>query len=334
MRIIGLPDQSHHVVGPGVLIKFASMAFTRDLETAFTTLPFRPQSTLVPEEQTGVIKRVGEGEDISFEMNGRPRIMAHVPGPVLALNLLFPFNYFHFMIECLPSVYALMREGVLEPETMLVSGLLHPNMALALSFLMRERRMSIIQLRAGGDAVLSEQVILPRSSFYSAERLDGGITPPYCNAENIAALREGLRPTWSDPRQHPPLKLLIRRKRDGRSIVNFDEVERRAVAAGYTVMAPEDYSLNQQVRMFSTASHIIGPTGAWLSNLLFVRRRTRVAVFYPETCREGPIWNLLGRACGVEVEEIFCPIAKYDELQPIHSDYFVPPEILNPLLKD
>ncbi|MGC8000565.1 hypothetical protein, partial [Salmonella enterica] len=84
-----------------------------------------------------------------------------------------------------------------------------------------------------------------------------------------------------------------------------------------------------QVRLFSSASRIAGPTGAWLANLLFTRDDAKVSVFYPATCEaEKTIWTGLGDACGVEVQDIYCPVTLLRERQPIHSDFNIPLDAL------
>lgn len=76
----------------------------------------------------------------------------------------------------------------------------------------------------------------------------------------------------TDPqRERGPLKLFIRREgaNTGRNLTNQDEVENWFVARGYSVVNPGALAFDEQVILFTRASHIAGVEGAALANLLF-----------------------------------------------------------------
>jgi capsular polysaccharide biosynthesis protein len=61
---------------------------------------------------------------------------------------------------------------------------------------------------------------------------------------------------------------LARRQNSDRDF-NSAEVEAWARADGFHAVYPEEFSFAQQVALFRSATHIIGPTGAAFSNVLF-----------------------------------------------------------------
>jgi capsular polysaccharide biosynthesis protein len=59
-------------------------------------------------------------------------------------------------------------------------------------------------------------------------------------------------------------------------LMPIDEICDAAERAGYELVAPEDYSVTEQVRMFGTARGVAGPAGAAFTNMLFCRVGTKV----------------------------------------------------------
>lgn len=71
---------------------------------------------------------------------------------------------------------------------------------------------------------------------------------------------------------HEPLPervFVSRRSAARRRCLNAEEVERRFVAAGFTVVYPEDLALPDQVRLFSTVPVVAGYAGSGLINTVF-----------------------------------------------------------------
>ena len=131
----------------------------------------------------------------------------------------------------------------------------------------------------------------------------------------------------------PDRKLYVRRISDLRAVSNAEEVEQLARDAGYQVVQPELLNFLEQVELFSRASHIMGPTGAWAANLLFAPQNARIDIFCPEPSRtDRNIWVGLGEPLGMQVDITYCPVTK-SHYFPVHSDYSIPLETLKALLR-
>jgi capsular polysaccharide biosynthesis protein len=305
----------------------ASLVFSQDLEDAYIATPFDPKVEYLQEEMIRTLRRVSVGDQIGFEFGQGLDMVGHLVRDVIPLNLLHPANYFHFLIECLPSLLFLIQHDLVSANALLVTGHLHPNMALALNYVTQRAPLPILQLRSL-QGVLCDRVLLPPPSWHATELLNGGVSDSTYDAEKVRFARDAFKPLWADRATTSPVKLFIRRLAIQRMLSNADEAERLAVAAGYQVIDPGGLDLYDQIRIFSSASHIVGPTGAWAANLLFARDDAKVTVLYPETCAtEKNTWKALGEACGIEVDEVYCPIT-LRKRQPIHSDFRVPPEEL------
>lgn len=321
-----LRGEPAHFINQAVLMAGSQMAYSAGLDTAYVASPFNPDVDLCPEETIRTLARVEKKGQIAFEFTQPPEIIGHLSRDVIAFNLLHAQNYFHFLIEYLPSLFALAKTNRVAPNAMIATGLLHANMWTALLAVIEHLSIPVIQLRKT-QAVTCDRAILVTPSWHGAERISGVISDSTYNGDNIRQMREAFRPYWS-AQGETGLKLYLRRTGGQRLLTNADALEQMAVAAGYRVIDAATLSFEEQIRVFSGASHIVGPTGAWLANLIFTRENTRLTVLYPVTCESGVgIWTKLGEICGVQTRAMFGPVTLYRERQPIHSDFMIPPEL-------
>jgi capsular polysaccharide biosynthesis protein len=95
----------------------------------------------------------------------------------------------------------------------------------------------------------------------------------------------------ADPvRQLGPLKLFVRREfaANGRNLSNQAEVERWFVDKGYMSINPGTMSMEEQVILFSRATHIAGVEGAALTNILFAVNAVQILMMAsPNTASEN-----------------------------------------------
>lgn len=332
MIVTELRNEPAYVLSPAIVMAGVSLVFSQNFDDGYIATPFDPKRDYLQEEVASRLVRAGDGDQISYDFAKTPDIVGHLSRDVVPLNLLHPGNYFHFLIEWLPSLLFLVQNNLLSSNALVVSGILHPNMWLALQFVTQRQPLPILQLRLF-QAASCDRVILAPPSWHATELLSGAITDSTYTASNVLLAREAFKPIWGNA-STPRLKLFIRRRGGQRHLTNADEAEQLAIAAGYTVIDPGVMGLKDQIDAFNAASHIIGPTGAWAANLLFARDDAKVTILYPSTgATEKNIWKMLGEVCGIDVEELYCPITHFRERQPIHSDFRVPPEELAPRLR-
>jgi capsular polysaccharide biosynthesis protein len=105
-------------------------------------------------------------------------------------------------------------------------------------------------------------------------------------------------------------KIYLTRK-NGRMILNNEAVETLLVKLGYEIVDPGDLSFQDQVLLFSSASEIVAPNGAALSNLIFASEGCKVL------CLNSPFTVMFS---------MFASLAKFSKceflvLGGIHDEY-------------
>jgi capsular polysaccharide biosynthesis protein len=183
------------------------------------------------------------------------------------------------------------------------------------------------------NAVRCKKVLLAQGSFFANELISG--VPPigHYAPHNINILRELLltKRTLNSPPSGDFSRIFIYRKSLWRRLVNIDEISDIARKLNYRVMCPEEYSFDEQLAIFNSASVVVGPTGAWMANLLFMNRDKQVKVLYPDTMRNSSFWSGFASILNLKLENFYFttdlpqnPAIK--GFQPMHSDFYVPPD--------
>lgn len=316
------------VLNSALLVAGSGMVFSQDLTQGYTATPFDPSVDVTQEEVIRTLVRTTDADGTRFEFRQPPEVLAHLNRDAAPLNLMHPANYFHFLVEALPSLLSLIEQGFLSRDAILVSGLLHPNMWQALRYATQPFPLPIMQLRPL-QAVTCDRAILAPPSWHATELRSGGVSPSVFKPDNIALLRKAFQPLWLNLPPAQRIKVFIQRAAAHRALSNAQELEALAVAAGYRLVDPGRLTLLDQIRTFSAASHIVGPTGAWAANLVFANA-AKVTILYPQPCAvDGEnLWGGLARVCGLEAEEIYGPVTQLHPQMPIHSNFMIPPDAI------
>jgi hypothetical protein len=178
---------------------------------------------------------------------------------VLAANRGFA-NYFHWMVDCLPSFWFAQR-SFREDELRLVAPPLPSFAAETLGWLgIPVDRIHRI-----------EDVPQYFEELYYPTSLHGRIHcfhPRMRSVLSSIAGHAGTRP--------PPTKLLYVSRADAarRPLANEAELEAALRGLGFETVCPGEHSVAEQRRLFSTARLVVGPHGAGLTNLVFMQPRT------------------------------------------------------------
>jgi capsular polysaccharide biosynthesis protein len=333
MKIKEMLGGPFHVLDKMALVSGSSMVFANDFSQAFTTWPFDPAKVLSEDESSGRLVRAETADGIDFQFCNPPVVVGHLRQTAVPLNLIHYYNYFHFLIEWYPTILSLVRREVVTKASLLVTGPLHPNMWDAVHYLLSPLHLSTLQLRLS-HAVTCDRVIAAPPSVTYASLIGGGVASCAYNAENISLIRRAFMPLWVEGAGSHLRKLLIRRISQNRNVANWDEVEEAAIGAGYEVVDPGRLTFREQIKLFSSASRILGPTGAWAANLIFVPEGATVAVFYPSTARSpNSLWSELGKTIGVQVDDVYCPVSPSGSQDWIHADFSIPMDRLGDLLR-
>lgn len=313
-------------VDNSVLLCGSSLVYDCHLKEINAYQDFNSEKEFLDEEVAQRLVRLFEYENGDLEMNfaTTPRIIAEVYGEITPLNLTHPYNWFHFLIDSLPSFLDCLLKGKINRDTIVVSGVLNINMTRALKVIFNDRlNMLQIDLMKG---VKSKKTIVTKNSFQCKELQNGDINQNFkFNKHNIINLRNifDAKLNFQNTTTRS-LKLFIIRLSDQRNVVNIRELIAIAESMNYRILQPERHSFDDQVTLFSNSTKIVGSSGAWLANLLFVNKDCEVSVLYPITAKmENSIWGGLGKLLDVPVTDYYFEDIVRNERQPVHSDFTV-----------
>ncbi|SCB49304.1 glycosyltransferase family 61 protein [Rhizobium multihospitium] len=184
-------------------------------------------------------------------------------------------NYGHLLVEMLPRLEILLSGQLSKPLALLV-----PTLPVALRNLLSETiynlysdcfelvdmRHSLVQVR---DLVTTSPI-----SKHNAQK--SHVLQLFVSKLLYAAKRH------SNPSLIPAKKIFISRANaPKRQMARAIELENIARAAGYYVVRPEEFSIWDQINIFSKAEVVAGFMGAGLTNIIFCPPHTKVKMFDP-----------------------------------------------------
>lgn len=268
---LGLPNRDEFIAGPTEVTVFAGFLVSPDGRHLLNL----SHNSFVP-RPTGALRQVGTWAGVVDTSGDEVRIdtpVLFVPGLRAHYN-----NYFHFGGQVLPRILGLLAEAAHSELSVAI-----PDFApgfvtdmLAVGGVSTDR---ILRLPSHSPVRLTQAVIVSPS-----------LHDWQCAAEDITAARRVLRePSW--PPRAGSRKLFLSRPpesvaRSGRSLVNTAALIEVAVAQGYEVIDSGRMSQVEQRALFADAAEICGPTGAALTNSLYLPEGARVICLSPhETCR-------------------------------------------------
>ena len=332
MKIINVNAGEFVSIVDASIVVGSSLIYSRNFERAYSMVEFRPELESLQEEPCNRLRRFVDGEGYGFRFPNPIYKVGSFCVDVIPLNLLHPYNYFHFLIESLPSLLSLVQGGLVSKDSLLVSGYMHENMQSALNIALNDFRVPLLQLELA-QYIECDRVVTTPDSFHASELLSGVLSDFTYSEVNLKRLQNTFRKYWSPQSSQPSQKIYIHRPSPTRQLVNSSGLAMLAQSYGYRVVDPGTLSFSEQVDLFSSSSRIIGPTGAWAANLAFVPNGARVTVLMPSTCCYAPsIWTHLGNVFGVEVLDISCRVHKLHPYHPIHSDFYISDEEFSALL--
>lgn len=184
-------------------------------------------------------------------------------------GLKYSGNYFHWMIDHLPRILWGQR--------------LCPGMPTGLCHLRLDgfRKQSLdwygidteqLQILAAGLYRVGHLALLSTSLPASRHGLHDG------NLDYGAPLLDPLPVPAAERRRR---LYVCREPGQGRSFVNHAEIDAIAASFGFEKVDPGRHQFDRQVAMFAEASHVFGPHGAGLTNIICCARGTRVLEVYP-----------------------------------------------------
>jgi len=342
MRCLQVKNDGPFIIEDACLICGTSFVYDAEMSVFYNNIDFNPNLEYLDDEIARKITRYVNptSGEIDFEFAISPRMVAALHELAVPLSLLHYSNYFHFLIQALPTLAVAHSDGILPNDAIIVSGPLKPSMRSALDLVIGKsyHRIELAELAA----VKCDRALLARCSYHANELISG--EPPIGNflAKNITLLRDILLTSLikDEGRKEDQSKLFIYRKSQWRNLINIDELADLASRFGYRVLVPEVNSFEEQVAIFNGANKIIGPTGAWMANLIFSKPDTIVNILYPDTMKGSGFWDAYGTILNIRLTGSYCSTdlpqnPAIRDFQPMHSNFYLAPQsfacILNEL---
>lgn len=182
-------------------------------------------------------------------------------------------NYYHFMTFELPQLLLLAGKGGARVSLVMR----HPFLP-TIADLMRRALVSL----GGGREI--EIALVPEGTYalknvIVGTRQKSSLTPHMCRRLLIPLAFQSAGLT--DPiKELGPVKLFVKRTNagNGRDLTNQAQVEDWCIKRGYVAVSPGDLTMDEQIILFSRATHIVGVEGAAMTNLLFANNAEDVTV--------------------------------------------------------
>ncbi|MDX2270458.1 MAG: glycosyltransferase 61 family protein [Cyanobacteriota bacterium] len=221
----------------------------------------------------------------------------HQLAGTMAVFPLGAVNYFHWMIDVLPSMLLLINSGI--PLEQIDYFWLHGYQKLPF-------QQSTLQ-RLG---IPSEKIIDARHPAYQHIQADQLVVPSlagYVSTITAPACQK-IRNLWlTESQQKEDITLhqryyISRKKAKWRRLINEPEILACLEPYGFQVLQSEDLSLTDQITLFNQAEAVMGLHGAGLTNILFCRPHTKVIEIFPSNAILPYFWTI---SCQLDLD-YFC----------------------------
>lgn len=211
-------------------------------------------------------------------------------GELVVLSSPYANNYFHWLFDTLPRLEAEVCKG--ERPLFVHQYRAYQRDALELLGIAKGRIVAAEKhphLRA-------DMLLVPSLPFPPLPAPPSVWRLPVVTSEACAFLRAKLLPSvkarfGSEWDTVLPQKIFIRRK-GARSVCNESDVNRVLSDKGFQVVALEELSLGEQIRLFYHVKVVVGVHGAGLANVVFCKPGTRIVELMPSAWAMPCYWSI------------------------------------------
>ena len=177
---------------------------------------------------------------------------------------------------------------------MIVDAGLHPNLYESLSIVIGPER-TVFMLPVNRRVLVQELDVVTPAGYVPCNprppKLQGHSHGIF-STEALWAVRDACKHLMPNEGSAIGKRIYVRRNAGVRKLVNDQQINDILAAAGFTVVAPEELSFSEQVRLFSQAELVIGATGAAIANLIFCPPGCKVHVLVAQH-EDMPYWYWL-----------------------------------------
>lgn len=242
-------------------------------------------------------------------------------------------NYAHWLSETLPKILIADTFDIYDGYPLLIDSWVHPNFIDSIKLLATKERDLIFINRWEAVEVKSLVDVSPPAYtppefriFVEKKQLRYPASndfPFLATALNLLRTRAHQAVNLIAPDGHNKIFLYRSKESSGndRLVKNIHEIEALVRAYGYEFIDPAKLSFKEQVLFFSTASHVVSPLGAAMSNLIFSPPGCKVLGLSPyyENANYYYFSNLMG-TLGHELHYVLGPqTSKIGH--PLHREY-------------
>lgn len=207
-------------------------------------------------------------------------------------------QYYHNTVDFLASLAVAEQTGLGSELPLVVNDDLAPFQLEQLT-LLGYGQDRLIRLKAG-QAVRFDRLVVPSRLVQGGRWVDPMLPRWY---------RQRLGSKLGAKGGAPRRLYLTRRDTQRRRVVNEEALIDTLVRRGFEVVAPEKLSVRQQIELFAQASHIVAPTGAALTNMVYASEGAAILTLYNRHLMEGGgdlYFDALAAACGHRFLGIGC----------------------------
>lgn len=211
----------------------------------------------------------------------------------------YSYNYFHWLIECLPRMWIIEQFSELDSLPLLVDSQLHNQQLESLELITQNQR-EFIRLQPGQGYAI-DNLIYPSSLSYMHNNYDHPIAyekDVLISPIAIQYLRNKflsiINMEENGESGHSKKIFLSRKKLGGQGrLLNTEEIETMLADEGFDIIYPELLSFKDQVRIFSRAEVIVGAAGSALANIVFVPANCKVFVLSTNNRFNPYLFNMI-----------------------------------------
>lgn len=266
-----------------------------------------------------LVDDTGDAVVLRFACRPKPR---HIPMDALFLHNLESGNFGSFMFRQLPQMLDARASGgkfdcYITPDRV-------PWFLEALNLLGFPRKPVFTVREISGEIFRS----ITMADGYDLE----GFLRPETRAA-VAALAREFTPWRGGSRR----RIYVSRALSGlarpwyRVMLNELDVERRMQERGFEIVNPETLSLKAQARIFSSATHIVGPSGSGMFNVMFAQQNVRlvdIETFMITVRQHAKLYASLE----AKYAFLFSPMDETDMRAPEHRRWELPVQLLDQAL--
>lgn len=246
-------------------------------------------------------------------------------------------NYFHWLVECLPRLQTLEKFPHLGGIPLLIDANLPKQQLEALDLVDTENH-PIVHLERG-QAVQVEKLYYPsdlsviHDNYEYPVAFDKDIL--ICPAA-LVFIREACLSKANPPLNDSPPRIFVSRGGAAiRRLENEGEIELMLQEFGFVTIRPEQLGFLDQVRIFSNAEFLVGPTGVGLANMLFTPSGCKVIILTSDNPQSNfYIYSQIGSNLNLDLRYFTGKDHGVSESPGLHSNYVISPGALRNALAD